>query len=115
MPCATRLYTLPILTSLPHRYKLRPFYADGTPVIHSDNQLLPVLHEIYSLVYELHDEREPIPDLELIIQSDDCAPRSQPLTGSACRAVAPLTHVRWRPRAAQTAGPASPTASCCRC
>ena len=67
----------------PHRYKLRPFYADGTPVIHSDNQLLPVLHEIYSLVYELHDEREPIPDLELIIQSDDCAPRSQPLTGSA--------------------------------
>ena len=52
-------------------YKTRPHYADGSSVDHSDGQLLPTLHEIYSLVHELRHTHEPLPDLELIINADD--------------------------------------------
>ena len=52
-------------------FKMRPHYADGSSVEHSDGQLLATLHEIYSLVHELKHTREPLPDLELIINADD--------------------------------------------
>ena len=52
-------------------YKLRPRYADGRPVEHSDPPLQAVLREVFDLVHEQRDAGTHLPDMELLINADD--------------------------------------------
>jgi len=52
-------------------YKLRPHYADGSPVIHSDPMLFGTLKEIFDIVTEQKEAGTPVPDVELLINADD--------------------------------------------